>query len=209
MKRIIPELIFSFTILLFVSLTSVNFVAANPIWLGEVPPDADTKPPYITIFSPENNSQINSSISINLKVGVGESKTAAGKVIESISYKADWIENTITIYKDNSTGQSAQSQAHIFYVTVLNLTDIPQGNHSIVIYAVENGSYEGKGTLEYYSFHIQNSAIFSFSNNIQASPSPSVPEFSYLTILPILLTTTIALAIVKKRLQGNVRQNRG
>ena len=32
------------------------------------------------------------------------------------------------------------------------------------------------------------------------SPSPSVPEFSWLAILPILLTIPIALAIVRKRL---------
>jgi hypothetical protein len=36
------------------------------------------------------------------------------------------------------------------------------------------------------------------------SPTPSVPEFSYLTILPILLTIPIALAIVRKRLERNV-----
>jgi hypothetical protein len=200
MKAILAKALVSMLIVI----SFAGMVTANPIWLGEVPPDADTKPPYIIIFSPENNSQINSSISINLKAGVGESKTAAGSVIESVSYKADWIENNITLYKDSSTGQTTHSQAHIFYVTVLNLSDIPQGNHSIVIYAVENGSYEGKGTLEYYSFHIQNSATFSFSNNIQASPSPSVPEFSWLTILPILLTITIALVMFRKRLQRNV-----
>jgi parallel beta-helix repeat protein len=36
------------------------------------------------------------------------------------------------------------------------------------------------------------------------TPTPSVPEFSWLTILPIILTIPIALAIVRKRLQGNV-----
>ena len=39
---------------------------------------------------------------------------------------------------------------------------------------------------------------------IDSSPSPTIPELSWLTILPILLTTTIALAIVRKRLQRNV-----
>jgi hypothetical protein len=34
--------------------------------------------------------------------------------------------------------------------------------------------------------------------------TPSVPEFSYLTILPILLAITIAVAAVRKRLQRNV-----
>ena len=36
------------------------------------------------------------------------------------------------------------------------------------------------------------------------SPSPSVPEFSWLTILPILLAIPIALITVRKRLQRNV-----
>ena len=37
----------------------------------------------------------------------------------------------------------------------------------------------------------------------ELSTTPSVPEFSLLTILPILLTIPIALAIVRKRLQRN------
>jgi hypothetical protein len=37
-----------------------------------------------------------------------------------------------------------------------------------------------------------------------ADVTPSVPEFSLLTILPILLATPIALAIVRKKLQRNV-----
>jgi hypothetical protein len=36
------------------------------------------------------------------------------------------------------------------------------------------------------------------------TPTSSVPEFSWLTILPILLTAPIALAIVRKRLPRNV-----
>jgi hypothetical protein len=41
-------------------------------------------------------------------------------------------------------------------------------------------------------------------NQQSSLPSPSVTEFSWLTILPILLTIPIALAIVRKRLQRNV-----
>ena len=194
----------SFITLLFVGLTPVSFVTANPVWLGEVPPDADTKPPYITIFNPENNSQIKSSISINLKAGIGESKTAAGSAIESVSYKADWIDNTITLFNASSKGQAP----HVFFTTVLNLTDIPQGNHSIVIYAVEKGSYAGRGTLEVYTFTIQNSAIFSFSNNLQDSPTPSVPEFSLLAILPLLFSMLFIAAILRHRKTHLSKQTR-
>jgi hypothetical protein len=176
----------------------VGMVAANPIWLGEVPPDADTKPPYITIFSPENNSQTNSSISINLKVSVGESTNALSTKIDTICYNTDWIENNITVYNGSINPK------HTWYSTILNLTDIPEGNHSITIYAIERGTYNGSGLLQYYTFHTQNSAMFSFSSNILSSPTPTVPEFSWLTILPLLLAIPIALAIVRKRMQGNV-----
>jgi hypothetical protein len=197
MKRIIPALIFSFTILLFGSLTPVNFVTANPIWLGEVPPDADTKHPYITIFSPENNSFCNSSISINLKVSVGESTSALSTKIDTICYNTDWIENNITVYNGSINPK------HTWYSTILNLTDIPEGNHSITIYAIERGTYNGSGLLQYYTFHTQNSAMFSFSSNILSSPTPTVPEFSWLTILPILLAIPIVLITVRKRLKRN------
>jgi hypothetical protein len=176
---------------MLIVISFAGIVTANPVWLGKVPPDADTKPPYITIFSPENNSQINSSISINLKVGVGESKTATSSVIDIVSYKADWIENIITIYNDSSS-----AKAHIFYTTLLNLTNIPEGSHSIVINVVEKGSYLGSDNLKGYTFTIQNSALFSFSNNLQVKPTATVPEYPITAIIPILgaiLTGTFIL----------------
>jgi hypothetical protein len=42
------------------------------------------------------------------------------------------------------------------------------------------------------------------ASSTSPTSSPSVSEFSYLTILPILLTIPIALAMVRKRLQRNV-----
>jgi hypothetical protein len=42
------------------------------------------------------------------------------------------------------------------------------------------------------------------SNHNSPTPTPSVPEFSWLTILLILLTIPIALITVRKRLQRNV-----
>ena len=73
---------------------------------------------------------------------------------------------------------------------------------------------DSNGESEYESFQpmgivvtVQSSPVASPSQSLSPTntPSPSVPEFSYLTILPILLTTTIALSIiVRKRLQRNV-----
>jgi hypothetical protein len=68
---------------------------------------------------------------------------------------------------------------------------------------------DSNGESEYQSFQpmgivvtVQSSPVAQPSTS--TSPIPSVPEFSWLTILPILLAIPIALAIIRKKLQGNV-----
>jgi hypothetical protein len=71
---------------------------------------------------------------------------------------------------------------------------------------------DSNGESEYESFQpmgivvtVQPSPVASPSQSLSPTnfPSPSVPEFSWLTILPILLAIPIALVIVGKRLQRN------
>jgi hypothetical protein len=68
--------------------------------------------------------------------------------------------------------------------------------------------YANMNTKNSYSFNMTSGGIANFniiyqSRTTTPTPTASVPEFSWLTILPILLTTTIALIIVRKRLQRN------
>jgi hypothetical protein len=113
-----------------------------------------------------------------------------------------------------------------WYVTYLD-PNIPSENWSAVAVPNSNtstfqfvestlGKYgislqitDSNGESEYESFQpmgivvtVQLSPVAQPSTS--TSPSPSVPEFSWLTILPILLTVPIALIIVRKRLQRNV-----
>jgi hypothetical protein len=71
---------------------------------------------------------------------------------------------------------------------------------------------DSNGESEYQSFQpmgivvtVQSSPVASPSPSLPPtnSPTPSVPEFSWLTILPFLLAIPIVLVIVRKRLQRN------
>jgi hypothetical protein len=182
MKRIGAVTLTLAFLLLFISGLQpqlVNLATANPYnWLGEVPPDATTKPPSITILSPENNKTYNANISLNLNVTVGESKTASRKGIDRVYYKPDWEKKNITLTT---------------YPVALNLTGVPEGNHSITIYAFEWGDYP-VGGAEYIinNFWIENSAIVNFT--IDASPpviSVLSPEDKKYAQSDILLDLTI------------------
>ena len=69
--------------------------------------------------------------------------------------------------------------------------------------------YANMNSRNSYSFNMSSGNIANFiiiyqSRTPAPTPTASVPEFSWLTILPILLAIPIALALVRKRLQGNV-----
>jgi hypothetical protein len=106
---------------------------------------------------------------------------------------------------DIAYGELPKSSIPSSYNTTIN---VPDGNHLLwvhvfVWYYVTVPSYFGN-----VDFAESLSEIVSFkvspTTSPSPSPTPSVPEFSWLTILPILLTIPIALTIVRKRLQGKV-----
>jgi hypothetical protein len=73
--------------------------------------------------------------------------------------------------------------------------------HRMVVWSPNFGApYVFNGTESGWS----ETQTVSVPENIPNTPTSSVPEFSWLTILPILLTIPIALAMVRKRLQSNV-----
>jgi len=62
-------------------------------------------------------------------------------MIWNVYYKADWLENQSYVYEyvPNSSQQPSPTQTE--YSTILNLTGIPEGRHSITIFATERGTY--------------------------------------------------------------------
>ena len=163
---------------LLIILLLVNSAKANPLRLshnlGTEPPDSHTKPPVVSVFAPENNTvYATSALSLSFNVSVGESSTADSKYISEIYYKADWQTSNSSIYEVNQI-QSSET---------LSLEDIPDGNHSLIVYAKEKGTYysytdysAGNVWYEYYYlFEIEGSSSVFFTVDTTA-PSVSVPS---------------------------------
>jgi hypothetical protein len=122
---------------------------ANPImhyWVnkGDVAPDQNTEPPAILILSPVNNTAYGvNAISLSLNVSIGNSSTATSRVLDEIYYETDWQSNNVSVYKYSWNPllyPSAPPRKTDFSETI-NLTGIPDGNHTIRMYAVESGEY--------------------------------------------------------------------
>jgi hypothetical protein len=225
MKKVI--LIFVLIIAIVLLINSVEFAFAqlgtmNIHYRGEVSPNYNEKPPTIsfklsngTSMEPTFNSTINLDTASNFTLIVtavdGVSPKGIGVRLKEVSYKNSWSGNQTIIYKFNYditnfdlyTKQTWNGTESIKDYT-LTLINIPTGHQTIEFTVTAIGIYlDG----DYRSFTKSSIVTLDLKVNDSATnpiSSPSVPEFSWLTILPILLTTTIALAIVGKRLQRNV-----
>ncbi len=128
----LPKVTFISLLLLSATIGSqlVNSGRANPyIYLGNVPPDSNTEPPEISILSPENNTMFpNNSFFLNFTISVGHSTTGSYLNIYDAGYKADWKQYDQWINPELTEFS-------------FNLTDVPDGNHSIIVHAAEEGSY--------------------------------------------------------------------
>jgi hypothetical protein len=113
----------------------VKYVSANPYFPGEeTAPPAGTKPPTITIRSPEEKTYGASSILLSFTVRVGATQPISNAVytstvstrISEVCYEADWLGENITIYPPSTATRASVEFSG-------ELSNIPQGRHSIVI----------------------------------------------------------------------------
>jgi len=146
-KTLLTATFIGLLFLAMITIFQAKLVGANPyshifpIYSGEVAPRSDTQPPRITILSPERNSTFETnSLSISFKAEVGESKSAENKMILDVYYKADWLGNNTYVYEYVPTGLLVYEKETDFSAT-LNLTGIPEGRHSVIVYATERGTY--------------------------------------------------------------------
>jgi hypothetical protein len=166
----------------------VSVGKANPFWWYEtVPPDEYTKPPVISVLSPANNTVFNEdNVYLSFKVDVGESETALETVLFIVSYETDW-------QHDNIAQFTPWSDPYPFFHE-MNLTGIPEGNHSITFQAIERGEYKNAR-----AFNINSSETIFFT--IGTSPETKIPEFPSWAILPLTMAATLIAVVMKRRHQ--------
>jgi hypothetical protein len=170
-----------------------------------------TDPIIITVFSPTNQSIYYNSSNLTLEFNVTKPDSWFDPtyllvgIIHEIYYTLD----------NNKTSLFIPDLSYNWYTDGLPKTSqysIPIGNlsagiHNLTIVVNATSSwmrYNDSGTFQDYQFVTLTTTSTIQFNVAGITPSPFVPEFSYFTILPILLTIPIAIVIVRKRLQRNV-----
>ena len=155
--------------------------------------------PNIKINSPTNSTYHSNSLNLDITINtMFDNFTNTNRTISySLDGKSSIAINDVTYkyFEGNSTSTVTASTL---------ISNLPYGQHEVQVEAkyqyAKDISFTSKASaLFFIDVGTGNQSLIS-----SPTPTPSVLEFSWLTILPLLLTIPIALAIVRKRLQGKV-----
>jgi hypothetical protein len=161
-RTLVLTLILAFLIPSVIGTLFANSGNANvyPV-LGPTPDDAET--PKLTVLSPTNNTAYkpnNLQLSFNV--------TTTDLELYYIWYKTDWQQNRIDVYNL----YTASDRLHqISYIE--NLTNIPEGNHSIIVTASDHGHSPDQDWFVYFVKSV--SSIINFTID---STSPTISLIS-------------------------------
>jgi hypothetical protein len=145
MKKI--ALVLCMLLLLLVSMFQFcSQATANPYIdeyvFNDILPPEGTQPPKVAIHSPQNNSLHQKNVMLNFDVSIpnlGDEKSIA--YIEKVYYKASWQPNETAVTEDSFANKTSFS---------IDLNNMPEGNLSIMIYAVGLGGYKTKVSYSGY-----------------------------------------------------------
>jgi hypothetical protein len=137
----------------------------------------------------------------------------ASGILASLSYnnQSAFLTQALSQYVVPSNGSTIW-RLRIYSFDQAGTVTLTWNNTSIESMALKDPiflkEYANMNSINSYSFNMTSGGIANYNIIYQSStttptPTASVPEFSWLTILPILLTTTIVLVMVRKRLQKN------
>ena len=185
-------------VLLVLGVNLVGCSGANPYSItGEVPPDQETYPPAITISLPVNNSAYNTSrVPLTFNVTAPQSRTASSSVVITVTYEVDWEKEAINVLN------SGQEQASFN----LWLSNVPEGQHTIVIKAVGSGLYK-QDEVSYKVFFIRSTTTISFTIDRTAPTVFVLPPEHVSSTSSVPLSLTVNEAYSKMAYSLNRQQN--
>ncbi|MCW4030100.1 MAG: hypothetical protein NWE92_10705 [Candidatus Bathyarchaeota archaeon] len=191
--------VIAFLVLLMVDANLVAYGVANPYMItGQVPPDQETYPPTINVASPNNNTAYNTSrVSLAFNVTAPQSRTASFTTVQRVTYQTDWKKDT------NDILQGCQEQATFN----LLLSNVPEGQHNIVINAVGMGFYTNEKELTRKEFFISSTATISFTIDRTAPTVSVLPPENVSSTSEVPLNLTVSKAYSKIAYSLNGQQN--
>lgn len=171
-----------------IATASVKLTQANPyLDYGWVSPPKDAIPLEISVSSPKNNS-IYSTSDINLSVNIDTNNTSIHYLLDAY-FKADWMQDNITIYKQNIHSPEFPD----FWSYTKSFVDLPDGNYSIVITARGGGGYAIG--LTYNFFDMTSVSVLNFT--VDATP-PKVSILSLMNETYKSCNVTLSFAVNEK-----------
>lgn len=146
----------------------VKVAQANPyLDYNQVSPPSGSTPLNIIVQSPFNNALYNDN-NVNITLNINNKRTSMITLLDAY-LKADWLQENTTVYKQN--GYSPEFPATWDYSNIL--INVPDGEHSIVIYALGQGFYATDGGLTANIFYLTAVSMVKFKIDT-APPQVSV-----------------------------------
>ena len=165
-----------------------NFVPAPAIEI------TSPKPYFVTTY---HNSTL--TLTIEARVLDTSSPEIFTPNIISISYSLDGKANvTHTDFQKSERQYFAPGQEGIALWITTSLPNLSEGNHTLIAYALDtNGGFlKTNVTFTVSTNSAQNTLQ---PRSYQPTPTPAIPEFSSLIIVPLLLSALLVAVIVGRR----------
>jgi hypothetical protein len=176
--------------LILIEVISINEVSANQSPLGKmIDPPLNAKPPIISIYSPQNNTNYTGTLTASISINESQ----------DIYFASDLLNVRYTI--DNATlkvpfdGKSVLIEGrHCQYNNTFALPTLLSGNHTLTV------EVEGRGYQMYESYFLINSTAkvyFAVSNNSKGFNSSTLGIT--LTLIIMIISVSILLVYFKRR----------
>jgi hypothetical protein len=185
-------------ILVILAITQLNLSKAQP----------STVDTGISIYSlkyiPYQNEQYeNTTATLNVKVTLVYAEYNQSWLdsvhLDSVCYSLD---GQLLVYikefaVENYTNYGINQQDFLVYMALIKLENLSEGDHAVTAYAND--------THNEYAYLNTLSAKYGFivKDDIAETPSPSVPEFPVLGIVPLLLSVIAVVVLVRHRKASN------
>jgi hypothetical protein len=216
-KTVAVLLILAITVIVIPSLTktSAQYQWSDFKYGGEIYPEFSATFPSF-IFKLENGSSINTSqynassilieedlgqrMSFNITASAGNAHNSFDLTLLNVSYTVSWLSKPVAIYNwqhnpANISDWDNNNKTSLNYN--LTLTDIPIGQQDIQFTIFSGGIYVNPTFGYFNTFTMESNATLNLIVEPKiTNPSPTVPEFSILPIIPLLiaiLTTAIMI----------------
>ena len=178
-KRLISAIASTWLFLILLAFGSLNLGEANPSMTylengGNVPPSqVGAEPPTVIISPIENSSFLNlDNVNVTVIATSGNSVRNTSKWIDSIYYEVDWQQKSTYIYRYMNDELNPFNYSASLNLVGINGTQVPEGKHTLTVYAVEEGQYfnapvpselSGLIKIVYNSFQITGSTSVTFN----------------------------------------------